>query len=216
MIITVYCVKGSAGKTPIATNFVLDRGFALGTNEIVHVFDQFDQKIIPDNRLICVQPDEDFPKIPEEVDIVFDLAGSISRSSTSISSALQQSDVVIIPIYNEIKCLVAGIHTILEVANFTKNIVVVATKLQKQKGETFKNNNWEESSDFLNVKNAITNKVDFDLEILPLKFSKAFDSIFEREMSISQMMESDPLLKYSYRDVAKQFNKIYEVVGQYA
>ena len=51
----------------------------------------------------------------------------------SITSALSQSDVVIVPIYDELKCLNSGIHTIMEVAEFNKNVIVVATKLTKEK-----------------------------------------------------------------------------------
>ena len=203
MKITVYSVKGSAGKTPIATNIALDKGYAIGTNELYHVFDSF----FPEEKLLPVEPHEKFPEIPETIDIVFDLAGSISREASSISSAIEQSDLVIVPIYNEIKSLNAGIHTIIEVSNFTKNIIVIATKLQKQKGDIF--TDWNNSIDFKNVERMVKANVDFEIPIFPLKFSKVFDTIFEKEMSINQLIENDGLAKYSYRDVAKQFNDIY-------
>ena len=203
MKITVYSAKGSAGKTPIATNIALDKGYALGTNEIYHIFDSF----FPEEKLLPIEPHEEFPNIPDDIDIVFDLAGSISKQSPSISSAIVQSDLVIVPIYNEIKSLNGGIHTILEVSNFTKNILVIATKLQKQKNDVF--NNWSESLDFKNIEKMVKANVGFPISILPLKFSKVFDLIFEKERSINQIVEDDPLAKYTYRDVAKQFNDIY-------
>jgi hypothetical protein len=55
----------------------------------------------------------------------------------------------------------------------------------------------------------IRTNVDFQVPILPLKFSKVFDMIFEKEKSINQIMEEDALAKYTYRDVARQFNDIY-------
>jgi hypothetical protein len=203
MKITVYSAKGSAGKTPIATNIALDKGFALGTNEIYHVFDSF----FPEEKLLPVEPHEKFPEIPDNIDIVFDLAGSISKQSPSISSAISQSDVVIVPIYNEIKSLNAGIHTILEVSNFTKNIIVIATKLQRQKNDVF--SNWNESIDFKNIEKMVNANVGFEIPIFPLKFSKVFDLIFEKEKSINQIMKEDALAKYTYREVAKQFDNIY-------
>jgi len=206
MKITVYSVKGSAGKTPIATNIVLDKGYALGTNELYHVFESF----IPDEKLLAIEPHEEFPEIPEGIDMVFDLAGSLSQQSPSISSAIQQSDVVIVPIYNEIKSLNAGIHTILEISSLTKNIIVVATKLQKQKNDIFKD--WTGSSDFKNIEQVVKSKIDFDVPVLPLKFSKVFDTIFEKEKSINQISYEDSLSKYSYRDVMKQFNDIYSFI----
>lgn len=203
MKITVYSAKGSAGKTPIATNIALDKDYALGTNEIYHIFDSF----FPEEKLLPVEPHEEFPQIPDDIDIVFDLAGSISKQSPSISSAIMQSDLVIVPIYNEIKSLNAGIHTILEISNFTKKILVIATKLQKQKNDVF--NNWQDSLDFKNIEKMVSANVNFPVPILPLKFSKVFDMIFEKEKSISQITEEDALAKYTYRDVAKQFNDIY-------
>jgi hypothetical protein len=49
---------------------VLYREYALGTNEPYHILDTF----IPEERLLTVANDEPFPDIPEEIDIVFDLA----------------------------------------------------------------------------------------------------------------------------------------------
>ena len=209
MKITVYSAKGSAGKTPIATNIALDKGYALGTNELYHIFDSF----FPEERLLPIEPHEKFPQIPDNIDIVFDLAGSISKQSPSISSAITQSDVVIVPIYNEIKSLNAGIHTILEVSSFTKNILVIATKLQKQKNDVF--NTWDESLDFKNIEKMVNANIDFKVPILPLKFSKVFDMIFEKEKSINQIIEEDALAKYTYRDVATQFNNIYTFIEKH-
>ncbi len=206
MIVTVYSTKGSAGKTPIATNIVLERGYALGTNEPYHVFDSF----IPDERLLAIEPHEDFPVIPEGIDIVFDLAGSISKGANSIVSALRQSDLVVIPIYNEIKSLKSGVHTILEVSNFTKNIVVVATKLTKGRKEIF--TDWKDSEDFENIQKAIQSNVTFSVPIFPLKFSKVFDLIFEQEKSITQIMNHDPLANFTYKEVATQFSNLLDYI----
>jgi len=214
MKITVYNVKGSAGKTPISVNIALDHDYALGTNEPYHVLDSF----IPDNRLLSVLPDEDFPEIPNDIDIVFDLAGSISKTSKSIASALSQSDIVIVPIYNEVKCLQAGVHSIIEVSKFCKNIIVVGTKLKKQRGEMF--TNWNDSRDFQNIKKvvqgSIADYIDHDLEIVPLKFSTAFDAIFENEKSIKNMMEENKLLNHSYKEVQKQIDQLYRVIKKHA
>ncbi|MGV6851614.1 MAG: hypothetical protein ACWA5R_05450 [bacterium] len=67
------------------------------------MFDSF----IPDDRLMVIDLNEAFPDIPDEIDIVFDLAGSISNSAHSITSAIRQSDLVLVPIYNELKAITA-------------------------------------------------------------------------------------------------------------
>ena len=203
MKITVYNMKGSAGKTPIATNIALDREYALATNEPYNLLDT----ILPEERLFALQPDEEFPAFPDEIDVVFDLAGLMSRDARpSIVSAVSQSNVVLVPIYNELKCIHAGIHTIRELLPYNQNIVVVATKLVKRKGETFKD--WIDSEDAKNIKSVIDHAVGDHIPVLPLKFSRVFDTIFEQERSIAQMMEQDPLARYPYREVSAQFDSL--------
>lgn len=203
MKITVYNMKGSAGKTPIATNIALDREYALATNEPYNLLDT----ILPEERLFALQPDEEFPAFPDEIDVVFDLAGLMSRDARpSIVSAVSQSNVVLVPIYNELKCIHAGIHTIRELLPYNQNIVVVATKLVKRKGEAFKD--WSDSEDAKNIKGVVEHAVGDHIPVLPLKFSRVFDTIFEQERSIAQMMQDDPLARYTYREVSAQFDSL--------
>ncbi len=210
MKIAVYSSKGSAGKTPISTNLALDKDFCIGTNEAFHVYDN----LIEDNKLIALHTEEAFPQalMTENIDIVFDLAGSISKLAVSISSALKMSDFVLVPIYNEYKSLVAGLNTINQIQEFNQNIIVIATKLQKQKNDIFKND-WTQSEDFKNIETAVKSKVGEGIPVLPLKYSKAFDNIFEEQKSIKQLMESNALARYSYKEVAKQFDAIYKLIG---
>ena len=203
MKIVVYSGKGGDGKTPIATNIALDRNFGIGTNEHFHIFDGF----IPDDNLLALKANEPFPEIPDDIDIVFDLAGSITENSISITSALRQADLVIVPISNEVKALVAGIGTIREIQRFTQNILVVATKLEKGRKELF-TENWTESAEYLNVRTQVQAHLG-NIPVLPLRFSKVFNAIFEQEKSIKQLMEHDPLAKHNYRQVCDQFEDIY-------
>ncbi|MGB1266307.1 MAG: hypothetical protein ACPG6L_11350, partial [Nereida ignava] len=144
MKIAVYSSKGSAGKTPISTNIALDKDFCIGTNEAFHVYDSF----IPDNQLIALNTEEAFPEELEEhdIDIVFDLAGSISKLALSISSALKMADVVIVPMYNEYKALVASVNTVAQIREINPNIVIIATKLQKHRSDTF-TTDWTQGED---------------------------------------------------------------------
>lgn len=207
MKICVYCAKGGGGKTPIATNIVLDRGYALGTNEFYNVYEGF----IPEERLLVLKGGEEFPTIPEDIDMVFDLAGSISDNTPSIRSALVQADLVIIPCCDEVKHLRGCIGTIEAIKGFTRNILVVATQLEKQKKECF-GEDWKKSQGFLNVKKQISDNIDFAIHFLPLKYSKAFNAIFEQEMSIAQLSQHDPLARYNYRVLSEQFNEIYQFI----
>lgn len=210
MKIAVYSSKGSAGKTPISTNIALDKDYCIGTNEAFHVYDSF----IPDNQLIALNTEEAFPAEIEEhdIDIVFDLAGSISKLALSISSALKMADVVIVPMYNEYKSLVASVNTVAQIRELNQNIVIVATKLQKQKSDTF-TTDWTQGEDFKNIEQVVRSKLGEDIPILPLRFSKGFDHIFEKEKSLNQMMNEGGLARHNYQGVAKQFDEIYKVIG---
>lgn len=132
----------------------------------------------------------------------------------SITSAIEQSDVVIVPIYNQATSIKSGLNTIAEAMNLNKNIVVIATKLKKRgKHDQFKS--WTDSEDFKNISNHVESKFDDDIPVLPLKLSEVFDTIFEKEKSIAQLMDSWSLYKYTLRDVSQQFNDIYQLIDTY-
>lgn len=203
MKITIYSIKGSAGKTPIAVNIALEKGWALGTNEPVNLLDQ----IINEDQFMTIEPKDAFPALPDDFPIVFDLAGHISKdASASIRSAVEQSNVVLVPVYNELKCLHAGIATLTELQAFKTDIVIVATKLQKQKGEYFKD--WNDSADCKNIRAVIEHATGKEYPIFPLKFSKVFDTIFEQERSINQIMDANGLAKHTYREIGQQFDTL--------
>jgi cellulose biosynthesis protein BcsQ len=208
MKITVYSSKGSAGKTPISANIAFDRGYALGTNEPFNVLED----VFDDDQVMSIAADDEFPELPPEIDIVFDLAGSISRHAHSITSAIRQSDLVVVPVYNDFKSRKSAIGTILEIEPLTRSILIVATKLQAQKGEFIKD--WRKSRDFLQIEQDIRANIETTYPILPLKLSKGFDTIFDREMSLKRITETDPLLAHSFRDVTRQFDAIYAHIDQ--
>ena len=208
MKITVYSSKGSAGKTPISANIAFDRGFALGTNEPFNVLED----IFDDDKVLSVAADDEFPELPPEIEIVFDLAGSLSRHAHSITSAIKQSDLVIVPVYNDFKSRKSAIGTIIEIEPIARKILIVATKLQAQKGEFVRD--WNKSRDFAQIEQDIRANIATAYSILPLKFSKGFDTIFDREQSLQQITECDPLLAHSFKDVTRQFDAIYQHIDK--
>jgi len=101
------------------------------------------------------------------------------------------------------------------VMNFNKNIIVVATKLRKKgKSDIFKD--WKDSIDCQNISKLVHTKFGDKVPVLPLKYSEVFDTIFEQEKSISQLMEINGLNKYLYRGVSNQFDAIYKLIDTYA
>jgi cellulose biosynthesis protein BcsQ len=204
MKITVFSAKGSAGKTPISVNIALDRGYAVGTNETYHVLDS----IIPEEQLLAILPNESFPTFPPDIDVVFDLGGAMGGdSAASIRSAVEQSDVVFVPVYNEYKSINGAYHTIMEVQPINPKIVLICTKLEKRRNEIFRD--WRDSEDFKGITNTLGKLVGEGFPAIPLKFSRGFDTIFQQEKSLRQIVNTGGLDAYTYRAIADQFDAIY-------
>lgn len=124
---------------------------------------------------------EDFPDF-DEMNVVFDLAGSINKNSQSIKSAISMSDVVIVPISCELKSMLSGSNTIQEIKNINSeiDILVVTTKRQKQREDVFLDN-WDQSKEFIEIRSYIESSLPGSVNhYLPLKALKAFDNIFEK------------------------------------
>jgi hypothetical protein len=120
---------------------------------------------------------------------------------------------VLVPIYNEVKAINAGLNTITEVLHFNPNVIVIATKLRPH-GKADKFKNWSNCEDMRNIKDVVHHQIGADIPVLPLKYSTAFDAIFEQEKSIRKLMLESPLIAHHYRDVAEQFDAIYHVIDQ--
>jgi len=209
--VTVFSAKGGVGKTPISVNIALDKEWAIGTNETYHIFDSL--RVIPDNRILAVEPREEFPDLPADIDIVFDLSGTLGGdTAASIRSAVAQSDVVLVPAQNELKAINGAYHTIMEISDINPNVAVVVTKILKGKKEAF--SDWRDSEDYKNVHGTLEKLTERELPAFPLKFSRGFDAIFEQEMSLNQMVGQGGLDGYAYKSVAKQFDDIYQYLEQ--
>jgi hypothetical protein len=99
--------------------------------------------------------------------------------------------------------------------SLNNNIIVVATKLKKKgKNDIFKD--WKDSIDCVNINKLVQAKFGDKIKVLPLKYSEVFDTIFEQEKSISQLMQINGLNKYLYRGVSQQFDAIYKLIDTYA
>lgn len=212
MKITVYSAKGGAGKTPISVNMALEHEWAIGTNDPISILSIQDG--IHENRLIEINPDEEFPNIPDDFDIVFDLGGAISASSSpSIISAVKQSDLIIVPICDDPRSIAGGIITLNELKQFGKRMLVIATKLERTRFEP-KRIPIEDTAGFKNIKASLVQSEHGSLTVLPLRFSRAFENIFKTGVSIEAMVREGGIKAYSYRDLAQELCAINDFLHQ--
>lgn len=212
MKVTVFSAKGGVGKTPISVNIALDRGWAIGTNETYHVLESM--RRIEDSRMMAIAPTEEFPDIPDMIDMVFDLSGSLGGDSArSIRSAIRQSNVVVVPTNNEFKAINGAYHTINEVRDLNPNIIIAATKLEKGKRDAPLE--WDQCEDFMNIKKTLLELVGHEYPVVPLKKSKGYDAIFDQEKSLREIVDRGGIEAFSYRIAAWQFDKLYEEINKF-
>lgn len=213
MKIVVYSAKGGVGKSPISQNIAFDRGYPVGTNELSHLY----ADLLPENRVLEVEEGEEFPELPKETNMIFDLGGSLSKGSApSIVSALRQADLVIVPCFNDADAINKSALTILEVREVNPNILVVATKLEKRGKESF--TDWSQSYEFQYITGQLDARTDHQWPALPLKMTRVFEAVREQRKSISQICDGFGLDRYLHRHVNDQFNAIYQFIdgGIYA
>ncbi|MEM9358781.1 MAG: hypothetical protein AAGB04_21580 [Pseudomonadota bacterium] len=213
MKIAVYSAKGGVGKSPISQNIIFDRGYAVGTNELSHLYGD----MLPENRVLEIEEGDEFPELPDETNIVFDLGGSLSRGSApSVLSAVRQADLVIVPCFNDPDAINKSALTLLEVREVNPNILVVATKLEKRGKESF--TDWSQSYEFQFITGQLDARTDHKWPAVPLKKTRVFEAVQEQRKSIAQICDGFGLDRYLHRAINDQFNAIYQFIdgGAYA
>lgn len=206
MKIAIYSPKGGSGKTPLAICYAVDKDFALVTNESYDVLSGY----LDESRLLFVEAGEQFPDFPNDYDLVFDLAGTMTANDYSTLSALQQADVVVVPIWNNKGALVAGLKAIHAAHDLGKPVVVAATKLQsktKKKGQT-----WLQSGDYQTVLewvDSVKNDIGYMPPVMPVKFSDTFETVISECTSISALSASSGLYRHSQKELVSQLNELY-------
>lgn len=214
MIITIGCSKGGVGKTSIATAMALIlKDYGVATNETFHTWGD----VIDEGRVLANSPFEEFPDFAsEQIDVIFDLSGDLTEKSLAVASAVEQSNVVLIPVTPDRKAVFSAANYILTVAPMNPNIILVANMLEKRRGEKF--DKWEDSLDYQMIREQLNRYLPeefHDLQMLPIKLSKAFRSIESSKKSLYEMMSTSPLLNYSYKEIHEQVNAIMEAVKNY-
>ncbi len=202
--IVVFNEKGRVGKTPFSTELALRLGYAYATNENRPRKDI--KNIIPDENFLQIDPVKKFPKLPDDFVVVFDLAGALLGFEKSILSALTQADLIIIPVINESDTISATAYTIAEIKDdpeIKAEILIIANMITSHK-----KGDYTKGKDFLNIKKELTKKVGNSLTILPLKFSKGFEHIFQHKLSIEDMVKGGGLARANFGSVSQQIDQI--------
>lgn len=199
MKIAVYSFKGGVGKTAISVNCCLTTGAALITNDYHNTIIE---SVIPLQRLLKLKPGEDFPDIPDDVDVVYDLGGYVDPR---VVKPLTTVDWVLIPVENTKEALQAAIHTVAEVRVYNQEIIIIANKLKRSGLENIQKIIWETTTPRDDDGQQIMAK---RLPILPLKSTTAFEHVTDKSKSLQQLVDAKGILAYHFKEPSQQFEQI--------
>ena len=180
----VWTKKGGCGKTNISLELSLRMQYPIITNEAESML----ETVIGPERCFTLSDNDDIPNIDSGV--IFDFGGYVDKR---LIRAASLSYATIVPTLPEISEIQGCISTIQALKEYSNRIIVIANKT-------------ETKADFDIIKEAISDIGDFP--IFEVKKSRALPNIYIEKKSIKDMMETNPLLKFSYRKVSDQFDEI--------
>lgn len=194
MKIAVFNLKGGQGKSSIALNLALSLKFDVISNDKITKL----EKILPEDNFMKIEKDQDFPDIIENLNVIYDLGGWIDNRAIK---PIKEADLVIIPMINTEMNNEVSINSINQVKQFNDNIMLIVNRSKK--------NDFEYMKDDV-IKTYFPND---DFPIFEIMDTTAFEQMLKRKMPIQEIVEVEPLLKYNYRKVNKQFNEIINFIN---
>lgn len=209
MIVTVGNSKGGVGKSSLAASIVLSEpSFAVGTNETFTLWPE----LVEEDRFAQIDPLTPFNDYRDcGVDVLFDLSGDITSGSLSIVSAVEQSDVILVPTDPVRSSIYSTISYIESIREINSNVIVIANMLEKNPKE--RSYDWGDTEEFMRIEALLAHELDDTPLILPLKKTNAFKAMWNQSKGIEEMMEEKPLLKYHYQSVVEQIQDIKDAMG---
>lgn len=195
-----FTLYGGAGKSSLVAELSLTLDRQVITNQ--SIASPLPLVLNEENLLILDDPTQEMPDLPEETDIIFDLAG---HPDHRVISSLRQSNHVFIPAAGNTNRVNGLLETIVETIKYNKNIVIIVTPTESE----------TEEEDCSLVREAIIDNLGEEYRetpIYPIRFSKGIPNIFNTGKSIHQTAKESKLMAYSYREIIKQLDEILNII----
>ncbi len=194
MKICAYNFKGGVGKTTVSLMLALSHECGVITNDIYSPL----EKVLPKERLLKINIDEDVPEIPSDWNVIFDLGGYVDQR---VSKIIKHSDIVIIPAQKNFTDLKVSLSAIQEIELFNKNILIVVNRVKNEE-------------EFLKTKAVLSEYTKYP--VCPLKESKPLSEICYTGISLDALTQESKVSAYVHRNVIKQCHDISDYVRKYS
>ena len=188
---TVFSLKGGVGKTSLAGSICLElknRGLHVPiiTNDPISPL----EKVFGSDLALKLPSGKDFPEeLDTDSEVIMDLGGFVEDR---IIKLLKKSKIVLVPTLNDLLSIQGCLSTVHEVKQFNDQIAIIVNRTDKK--------------EFFDIYELLRDKCPYPVFLI--KQSKAMENVFIQKLSISEMMDENPLMKRAYREVNEQLNKV--------
>lgn len=119
MQIACYTIKGGTGKSALSICLSLENDLGIISNDYLFPYDHY----IHEDNLLVVKPDQNFPQIPSDYRVIYDLGGYADKRIIEI---LKSVELVIVPMLAGDEQQTVARRSIANIEQFNKNILVIA------------------------------------------------------------------------------------------
>ncbi len=184
-ILVVLNKKGSVGKTPITFNLAYDLNMNVITNDKSALIACYKENTTLTNQLELIN------------NCFYDCGGF---SAAGVSNIVENSDLVIVPVFNDPSSIIQTRDTLKQILPLVKNIFIVTTKTENKDADLIKAN--------------LDSKYP-GLKYFNLPLTKAFNHSLKTGKSIKNLVENDKVYENWFGDFVKNhYNPLLEAVKE--